>query len=101
LRSGECSFISWSYLDLLLQYLEKRPSDAPLVLHLLTDQFGFKPASYLQGFAVQLAVLDELSKRVREGRDELFSRLFLAVAEKYLNTNVSSHESKGSYAVQI
>jgi hypothetical protein len=88
-------------LDLLLQYLGKRPSELPLVLHLLTDQFGFKHSSYPQGFVVERAVIDALSRRLREGRDELFSRLFLAVAQKYLNTKFSTHEPKGRHAVRI
>ncbi len=88
-------------LDLLFRYLAKRPSDLPLVLHLLTDQFGFKHTSYIRGFAVQRAVIDVLEERLQEGKDEVLSKLFLAVAEKYLHTHFSSYESKGSHAIQI
>lgn len=88
-------------LDLLFRYLAKRPSDRPLVLHLLTDQFGFKHTSHIIGFAVQRAVIDVLEKRMQEGEDEILSKLFLAVAEKYLHTHFSSYESKGSHAIQI
>jgi hypothetical protein len=88
-------------LDLLFRYLEKRPSDLPLVLHLLTDQFGFKHTSYIIGFTIQRAVIDVLEERLQDGEDAPFSKLFLAVAEKYLNTRFSSYESKGSHAIQI
>jgi hypothetical protein len=88
-------------LDLLFRYLEKRPSDLPLVLHLLIDQFGFKHTSYIRGYAVQRTVIEALEERLEQGEDEIFSKLFLAVAEKYLHTHFSSSESKGSRTIQI
>lgn len=88
-------------LDLLFRYLAKRPSDLPLVLHLLTDQFGFKHTSHVIGFAVQQAVIDVLEERLQDGEDEISLRLFFAVAKKYLHTHFSSHESKGSHTIQI
>lgn len=88
-------------VDLLFRYLAKRPSDLTLVLHLLTEKFGFKPTSYMIGFVVQQAVIDVLEERLQVGEDEVFSKLFLAVAEKYLHTHFSSYESKGSHAIQI
>lgn len=88
-------------LDLLFRYLAKRPSDLPLVLHLLTNQFGFKHTSHVRGFAVQRAVINVLEERLQEGKDEVLLKLFLAVAEKYLHTRFSSHEPKGSHTLQI
>ena len=88
-------------LDLLFRYLEKRLSDLPLVLHLLTDQFGFKHTSYIRGYAVQRAVIEALEERLEQGEDKIFCKLFLAIAEKYLHTHFSSSESKGSRTIQI
>ena len=88
-------------LDLLFSYLAKRPSNVPMVFHLLTSQFGFKPHSYIQRYTVQRTVIDVLGRRVQEGNDVLFSKLFLALAEQYLSTRFSSSESTGSHALQI
>lgn len=54
-------------LDLLFRYLAKRPSDLPLVLHLLTDQFGFKHTSYIRGFTIQRTVIHVLEERLQGG----------------------------------
>ncbi len=88
-------------LDLLFRYLAKCSSDLPAVLHLLTDRFGFKYTSYMSGFAVQRAVIDVLEEWLQEGEDEVSSKLFLAVAEKYLHTHFSSYEPKGSHAALV
>ena len=85
-------------LSLLFDYLAKRPRELPQVLHLLTDRFRFQHTSYTRGFTVQRAVIDVLWERARDGKDELFSKLFLTVVEQYLHTRFHTTEPKGRHA---
>lgn len=88
-------------IELLYRHLAKRPSDLALVLHLLTEQFGFKHTSYIRGYATQRMVIKVLEEQLQEGEEEVWSKLFLAVAEKYLHMHFSSHESKGSHTITV
>lgn len=87
-------------LDLLLRYLGKRPAEAPLLLRMLIDDYGFRPDSYLRRFEVQRAVMDVLWSRA-EGGDPLFSRMFLAVASAYIGTHFENHGMKDQHVLQI
>lgn len=82
-------------LELILDYAAKRPSDLPKVVHLLSEDLGFKHTSHIYYFFVQRAVVGALWKRTEGGNDELFSRLYLAVAEKYLQIYFYTGELKG------
>jgi len=88
-------------LALLLSYLMKWPEELPQVLHLLTKRFGFRHTSYLRGFSVQRAVIEVLWERAQDGKDELFSKLFLAVAEQYSHARFYTTESKGARAITM
>ncbi len=88
-------------LNLLAGYLIKRPKDLPEVLYLLTDRFGFDHDSYAHGFVMQRAVIDVLWEQTQEGSDELFSKLFLAVAKKYLRTHFSTTSIKNRRLLNI
>ena len=88
-------------LDLLFRYLGKRPGDLSKTLFFLTERFGFKHTSYATGFVVQRTVIDVLEKYQREDVSGVFSKLFLALAERYLHVHFSSSESKGSHTIQI
>jgi len=85
-------------LTLLFDYLAKLTEELSEVLHILINQFGFRPNSYIHGFAVQRAVIDVLWNRTLEGNDTLYSNLFIALAEKYLHTSFHTTESKGRSA---
>ncbi len=89
-------------LELLFEYVKKRPKDFFKVLYLLTEEFGFNYYSYTNGFAVQEAVVDELQRQIQAEGDEsrLFSRLFLAVVGNYLRTRFHMLESKGRHTFQ-
>jgi hypothetical protein len=88
-------------LDLLARYLAKRPREVPGVLYLLADRFGFEHDSCAYGFVMQRAVIDVLWEHVQEGSNELFSKLFLAVAEKYLRTHFSATSTKNRRTLNI
>jgi len=82
-------------LDLLLEYVTKRPDKISQVLNLLTERFGFDHESYCYGFAIQQIVIDVLSERVKDGENIIFSKLFIAVAEHYLYTDFNTSRMKG------
>ncbi|MDX2256941.1 MAG: hypothetical protein NW214_15620 [Pseudanabaenaceae cyanobacterium bins.39] len=81
-------------LELLFQYLEKSPSEVSKVLYLLTERFGFEYNSYAYGFFIQYAVIDELWKQTQSGMNELFSKLFIAVAKQYLKIHFNTSNMK-------
>lgn len=88
-------------LDLLFDYVFKRPDELPQVLHLLTDVFGFKHTSYRDGFSVQHAVIDVLWKFTKNGQNDLYSKIFLTVAKEYLLIKFHNVESKGRHAFSM
>ncbi len=96
-QDGNCRIA----LNLLLDFLVKQPKELPHVLYLLIDRYGFTHKSYFRRFSVQQSVVDVLWERAQEGANELFSKLFFAVAEPYLHTRFHTSESKGTHAVTI
>lgn len=82
-------------LDLILEYVTKRPSEISQVLYLLTERFGFDHESYCYGFAIQKIVSDVLWEQVKNGEDITFSKLFVAVAEHSLYTDFNTSRMKG------
>ncbi len=83
-------------LELAYNYTEKRPSDAPRLLNLLTETFGFDHKSHNRGYIIQKIVIETLWEKTRSGDNELFSRLFFEVTKTYLHTHFMSNESSGS-----
>jgi len=81
-------------LELLFQYLEKSPREVSKILYLLTERFGFEYNSYAYGFFIQYAVIDELWKQTQSGMNELFSKLFIAVAKQYLKIHFNTSNMK-------
>lgn len=87
-------------IELLLDYMAKRPLQIPLILQVLTDDYGFRPDSYLRQFKIQHTVVDLLWSRANDG-NPLFSRVFLSVANNYLSTHFENIESKDAHTTQI
>ncbi|MFI4912730.1 MAG: hypothetical protein ACIAQZ_13780 [Sedimentisphaeraceae bacterium JB056] len=84
-------------IDLLLCYVKKRPKDTSIILHCLTDSYGFNLYSYRLGYYVQFEVVNRLFRRSDSGQNEYFSRLFIALSENYLHTHFTSFtERKGA-----
>lgn len=88
-------------VSLLLDYLEKRPAELPLVLRMLIERYGMTHRSYLNGFRVERNTTDVIWERARGGADELASRVFLAIAERLLQTHFSTHESRGKRSISV
>ena len=88
-------------LNLLVEYLVKRPKELPEILYLLVNTFGFEHDSYTDNFVRQRAVISVLLEQAQGERNEMFSKLFLAVAKEYLKTHFSTHGMKTRRTVNI
>jgi len=87
-------------LDLLMQYLQKRPNEFPIILSVITDEYGYDENSYRRKYEIQHAAVDVMWERAEEGAT-LFSQLFLEAASKYLETHVQSFRDSGRRRVEI
>ena len=83
-------------INLLFDYLEKQPGRLPKVLHILTEEFGFKHTSFSNDFLMQRVVVNELRQRIGDN-NELFSRLFIALAKMYLRISFETRKLKGNF----
>jgi hypothetical protein len=88
-------------LDLLFKYLTKRPSELSEALYLLTKRLGFEYDSWAYEFIKQQIVIDELWERVNDGKAQVLSKLFLAVAEHYLQTQFDTTKWNGRSTFNI
>ncbi len=88
-------------LDLLFKYLTKRPSELSQGLYIITEKFGFEHNSYAYGYPIQQTVIDVLWKSVKEGENEILSKLFFAVAEHYFPTHFNTTQMKGRRTINI
>jgi hypothetical protein len=82
-------------LNLIFNFVSKRPSSIPSVLHMLTQDFGLKYDSYRYGFLIQRILLNQLWKRAKSGDDEIFSRLFIATASDFVKIHHHNVEFRG------
>jgi len=87
-------------LELMLDYVLKQPGKLPHVLYLFTESLSFTHKDYLRCFSIQRAIIDVLWERACDGHN-LFARLFLEVAKKYLHTHFHTSESMGNRTVTI
>ncbi len=90
-----------SALSLLLDFVERRPAELPLVMKVLVESYGMNHRSHLYAFSAEKDTMDALWERSCEGADEMFSRIFLAVAEPLLHTHFHVHESKSRLTISI
>jgi hypothetical protein len=88
-------------LDLLFRYAKNQPQDAPSIIHVLIDEFGFRSESNLYDYFVQHAVVDKLLQLADEGRNEYFTSIFITLSENYLKTHFSTTKTTGRYQIVI
>ncbi len=82
-------------LDLLLDYLEKRPNEFTRISFILADRFGFNHRSYMNNFIIQRIVVETVLERAKKGNNLLITKLFLLIARRYLHTDFDTTEYKG------
>jgi hypothetical protein len=87
-------------IDLLLQYLQIKPIELPLVLSVLTGEYGYDENSYLRKYEIQHSVVDIIWTRAQGGEPPL-SQLFLETARNYLETHVQTFRDTGKHRIEI
>jgi hypothetical protein len=88
-------------INLVFRHLEVCQEEARAVYHLLTHTFGITHRSHSQGFEAERVLLEKLWERTHGGDDELFSLLYIAVAEPFLRTHFSPSESHSEDSITV
>lgn len=70
--------------DLLLKYLEKDKSSLGHIIYSLVNTYNFKPDDWRYGYFVQAHIVDTLIDLMDKGKNYLFTRLFILVANAFL-----------------
>lgn len=83
-------------LRLVFDYLKKLPKDSELVSRLLTKEYGYSRFIYRRSVDVQKIVIESLWEEADDGRNVLFTKLFMMIALNYLYTNINSNEFKST-----
>ena len=83
-------------LQLIFDYVEKRPAELSYALQILIDYYGYDRHIFYHDVDVQKMVVNSLWEKTNLGENVFFSKLFIVIAEKYLYTNISSDEFKRS-----
>jgi hypothetical protein len=82
-------------LELLLDWVGKRPAEIPTLLHILTTDFGISRRSHAAIAELQQTVADAVWSRTDDGKNAMYTGIFLAVAGCFLET-----EFRGSGAME-
>lgn len=88
-------------LNLLYDYIEKLPGEVPKLMRILVDRFGFEPESYAFGYSLQRTVIEQAWLRTQNGSNAINTRIFLVLADAYLNTYYHAHRYKGEHTFSI
>jgi hypothetical protein len=87
-------------LSLIIDYVEKRPSDLPKVYYILTEEFGFHYNSYLNDYYVQRKVVETLWERI-QGKDNNIIILLFLVSKSYLQTRFHTAEPSDRHSINF
>lgn len=88
-------------LDIIFDYLEKNPKIISQVIYILTKDFSYKHYSHRWDYWVQKNVVAKLLERAKIEEGNLFKRLSVTVAKRYLGMHFDSHTSKGGATITI
>lgn len=91
-------------VELLGEYVERRPAEAPLVLRVLNDAFGVGPRSYLHGFERERWSAGALRRRAEASAESPSAHvpgLYLSYAAAQLRTRFNQLKSAGGGEFRI
>ncbi|MEH7419890.1 MULTISPECIES: hypothetical protein [Bacillus cereus group] len=71
-------------IDLILLYLEKKPSEFSSVYHILIRNFGFNERSADYGYIKELELLKKIDQRYSLKKDILYTNLLIEIFKYYL-----------------
>ena len=83
-------------IELILEYLRKRPSILLDAIYVLTDSYGYQSNSYAYGYPKERQLFDTTWGYSDNGRDELYTKLFIRICSELLRTEFQGATSKGS-----
>jgi hypothetical protein len=83
-----------SAIELAFLYAQARQDALPHLAHILFKNFGFDRNSWRYDYLIEKAVLTKLWEMAKEGTSELHSRVFIALAHKFLRIQHEDNESK-------
>ena len=86
-------------IELLINYLKKRPSKLHKVIKILTEDYGYEYNSYMHKYTKEKKLLDKLWELSKNGEDEFLSRLFIRVSSYFLKIQFNSIEGDGNKIV--
>ena len=70
--------------DLLLKYIEKDKGSLGFVVRNLMERYNFKPDDWRYAYFIQTHIVERLIESMDAGRNYLFTRLFILVANAFL-----------------
>jgi len=82
-------------VDLIFVRVEKHPNLAPQLVHLLLEELSFERESHLEGYIYEKLLIEKLIAKSKTGdRSELFQKIFLRTASRYLQMQFRSNSTK-------
>lgn len=87
--------------DLLLNYLEKDKDSLGFIIRSLLERYNFKPDDWRYSYFIQSHIVDRLVERMDEGRNYLFTRLFILVANAFLKVEHREHQWSRGDSISI
>ncbi|MFE4243738.1 hypothetical protein [Peribacillus butanolivorans] len=86
-------------IDLILLYLEKKPTEFSAVYKVLIDNFGFDEKSSVYGYNQELELLKKIEEIYDFKKDILLKNLFIKIIEYYLKFNYEHSRMKSNRTV--
>ncbi len=81
--------------DLLLNYLEKDKDSLRWVIHNLLGRYNYKLNDWKYGYDIQSYIIDKLVERMDEGKNYLFTRLFISIVNAFLKVEHTEGQWSG------
>lgn len=88
-------------LDLIFDYLTKKPHEFQIIYFTLVKKFGINHHSHRRNYYVQNYLIDRLIKRANNWSDEILTMMFIRVSKYFLKYSFEHTEAKGNRGILI
>ncbi|MGG2103912.1 ATP-binding protein [Lysinibacillus pakistanensis] len=88
-------------IELILLYLEKKPTEFSSVYKILTDNYGFDEKSYIYGYVRELELLKKVQQSYDLKKNDHYTNLLIKFIEYYLRFSYEHTRMKGTRNVTI
>lgn len=86
-------------IELILLYLEKKPTEFSSVFKILTDNYGFDEKSDIYGYVQELELLKKIEQSYDLKKNDLYTNLLIKFLEYYLRFSYEHTKIKGTRSV--